>query len=115
MVRLSYYRLALILLVIELPILLWLTIEWSRLHGFFGGILFWLRQGALDPILLAAEIDFLVLLALVGLLELHDYFNRGGKVGVFFLLWCILYLVFPSLGLLVYLLFLRPKTPQPNV
>ena len=30
-------RLAFVLFAIELPILLWLTIAWSRLHGFFGG------------------------------------------------------------------------------
>jgi hypothetical protein len=99
----------LVVFILLVPILLWLTIEWSRLHGFWGGILFWLKHGAGDPILLAAEIDFLVFLAVVGLTLLYDFFRIGGKTSAKFALWCVLYLLFPSLGFLTYVLFIRPQ------
>lgn len=84
-------------------------VEWSRIHGFWGGIVFWLKHGPQDPILLAAEIDFLAFMTIVGLLLLKDYFSLRGKIGVIFAFWCALYILFPSLGILSYIFYLRPS------
>lgn len=96
-----------ILVAIEIPLMGFLSIEWTKLHGFLGGIWFWLINGADDPIYLAAEIDFLLFIAIVGLLLLRDWRQAGGKLDPLFCAWAILYLVFPSLGIAIYLLWLR--------
>jgi hypothetical protein len=101
--------LLLILVIIEIPLISYLAVEWTKLHGFFEGIWFWYINGAADPIYLAAEIDFLALIAIVGLLLLRDWRQLGGKIDALFCAWALLYFVFPSLGIALYLLWLRDR------
>jgi hypothetical protein len=98
------------ILVLETPVQAYLLWAWSAKHGFFGGIVFWLRQSSLDPIFLAAMVDFLIFMLLVGLILLNDWPQGVSKRSWWFPLWCFLYFIFPSLALISYLLWIRPRS-----
>ncbi len=80
----------------------WLCAQWVALHGFWGSLLFWLKTYSQDPVLAAAVIDFVVFIAVGGILLLKRIPAEHKKHPLFFV-WCALYLVWPSLGLLSYL------------
>ena len=86
----------------------WLAVQWIGKWGFWGAIGHWLASAGLDPIYAAAVLDFITVIALVGLWLISDYRSRLGRVNALFLAWCAFYLVIPSLGLLVYFLWTRP-------
>jgi hypothetical protein len=87
-----------------------LCLRWASDHGFWGGIWFWLKSSQIDAVYAAAVIDFIMTIALVGLILLKQ-FPAHLRKGAPFFGWCALYLVWPSLGILVYLLWID-RAPQ---
>lgn len=86
----------------------WLTVQWVGKWGFWGAIVVWLSSAKLDPIYATGVLDFLCVMAFVGIWLLHDYRIRAGRVSPRFLAWCFFYLIYPSLGILAYVLWMRP-------
>lgn len=88
----------------------YLAFHWISLHGFFGGILKWPESATLDPIYAAAVIDFLLLIGLLGVWLLISFPPQTRKKHpILFTCWGLLYLLFPSLGLLSFWLFFTDK------
>lgn len=96
-----------IFLLTETPLQAWLCYRWTEKHGFWGGILHWLEGVARDPVEAAAVIDFVLFIAWVGIWLLKDYPRERSKKSPGFFAWCALYLVWPSLGLMIYFLFIK--------
>jgi len=80
----------------------WLCTQWVALHGFWGALLYWLKTYSQDPVLAAAVIDFVVAIAVMGILLLNRIPTEEKRKPLFFV-WCAVYLVWPSIGLLLYL------------
>lgn len=85
------------------PMHLALAWKWSIKHGFLGGVLYWLNSFRQDPVMASAVIDFCVLIAILGMYLLSRIPNADRR-GVAFYLGCVLYVVWPSLGFMIYLL-----------
>ena len=97
---------------IESPIQLLCAVQWVGKWGILGGIQHWLASAWIDPVYAAALVDFVCLIAIGGIALATDYRARGGAWNVWFFLWSLIYLVFPSLGAAFYFLFLQPARRQ---
>jgi len=96
------------ILLIEAPLQLIWTLQWSKVFGFWGGCWHWLSQVQTgDALTRAATVDFILLATLIGFWILKDYPRK--KFSLRFLSWCVLYVFFPSLGGAVYFLFMNPR------
>ena len=96
---------------IEVPIQIGFACKWILKWGFFGGILHWIASAREDAIYAAAVTDFIFFIALVGLFLLRDFpADLRRRRPILFVIWAASFLVFPSLGFAVYVLWI--KKPQ---
>lgn len=82
---------------------------WRARHGgLLGAIWQFFRLSADDPVLSAGLSDFAVVATLFGMTLVFEL-PPGQRWTLRTKLWLVLYTLFPGLGALVFLLFLRPR------
>jgi hypothetical protein len=96
-----------LVLIVEIPLQILWGYQWIGQHGFWGGLWVWLSSVQGEPLTRAATVDFCFFIAVVGLWTLIDY--PKSKLTLRYISWGVAFVLFPSIGMAIYLLWMHPE------